>query len=192
MTREKALSIKKSQEQALSLLLPNALYIALYIRSDPPNANDFHWAFYHHHHHHNSQGGTKHDAENHSGGWQVQHAPTGCIFKTLFLCVLIHIADIPDSRTAELETVLRERDADVNDIDAVTCRVWLKGVLERLEQEGIVRCEGRGQRLGLGLGLGDQVQEEAFAIGNGFMDDAARNVQPRPVVKSRVSFGEKE
>ena len=105
--------------------------------------------------------------------------------------MLTHIADIPDSRTAELESVLRERDADVNDIDAVTCRVWLKGVLERLEQEGIVRCEGRGQGLGLGLGLGDQVQEEAFAIGNGFMDDAARNVQPRPVVESRVFFGEK-
>ncbi|PWY66593.1 hypothetical protein BO83DRAFT_439844 [Aspergillus eucalypticola CBS 122712] len=27
---------------------PNALYIALFIRDDPPKPNDYHWALYHH------------------------------------------------------------------------------------------------------------------------------------------------
>lgn len=40
--------IKAKQDQALKDLSHLKLYIALYIRKDPPVANDFHWAFYYH------------------------------------------------------------------------------------------------------------------------------------------------
>lgn len=189
MTRENALRIKARQEHASTLLTPNSLSIALYIRADPPNANDFHWAFYHHHHQPSPDakvaGGTKHEAVNNSGGWCVEHASTGCIFKTAFLCVVIQIAEIGDVRVREMEAIMRERDDDVNEIDGVTCRVWLKGTLERLVRAGVVECRGD---LG-GRDLWDVVQEEMFAIGNGFMDDAARNIQPRPMVKSKTFYG---
>lgn len=44
----KAQEIQRLQEQALSQLAPHTLYIALWLRNDPPPLNDFHWVFYHH------------------------------------------------------------------------------------------------------------------------------------------------
>ena len=84
----------------------------------------------------------------------------------------------------EMEAIMRERDDDVNEIEGVTCKVWLKGTLDRLVRDGVVECRGD---LG-GRDLGDVVQEEVFAIGNEFMDDAARNVQPRPMAKSKIFY----
>lgn len=181
--RQKVLSIKKSQETAQSLLPPNTLYIALCIRSDPPVPNDFHWALYLHTPAHTpGGGGTKHDAENHAGGseggWIAQHAPTAGILKTNFLCVLVHIADIPETQIGVVEGVMRERDGDLNEIPAVTCRVWLLVVLERLIGMGVVRCEGGVQG----------VERECLGFGNEFMEEAAGNVQPRPVVRAGGCF----
>lgn len=190
MTRETALRIKAQQEHASTLLVPNSLYIALYIRTDPPTANDFHWAFYHRSQQQQPSpnakvaGGTKHEAVNNPQWWCVQHTSTGCLFKTAFLCVVIQIAEIAEARVPEMEAIMRERDDDVNEIEGVTCRVWLKGTLDRLVRDGVVECRGD---LG-GRDLGDVVQEEVFAIGNEFMDDAARNVQPRPMVKSKIFY----
>lgn len=115
----------------------------------------------------------------------MEHASTGCIFKTAFLCVVIQIAEIAAVRVREMEAIMRERDDDVNEINGVTCRVWLKGTLERLVRAGVVECRGDLD----GRDLWDVVQEEIFAIGNGFMDDAARNIQPRPMVKSNTFYG---
>lgn len=42
---------------------------------------------------------------------------------TFFLCVLIHIADIPGPWASELEAAVRERDDDVDNTNAVTRRV---------------------------------------------------------------------
>lgn len=95
--------------------------------------------------------------------------------------VLIQIADVPEEKGGVLEEIMRERDAGLNEIEEVTCRVWLLIVLKRLVKEGIVQCAS-------GLGS-DKVEEECMVIGNRFAEEAARNVQPRPVVKSRVSFG---
>lgn len=189
MTRENALRIKAEQEHASTLLTPNSLSIALYIRADPPNANDFHWAFYHHHEpspHTKVAGGTKHEAVNQNIGWYVEHTSTGCIFKTVFLCVVIQIAEITDTRVREMDTIMRERDDNLNEIDGVTCRDWLKYILKRLVDTGVVECWGDLA----GRDLGDVVEEEMFAIGNKFMDDAARNIQPRPLVRSRTFCGD--
>lgn len=45
-TREKANLIKQLQDEALRNLSPNTLYIVLYLRSDPPEPNNFHWGFF--------------------------------------------------------------------------------------------------------------------------------------------------
>lgn len=70
---------------------------------------------------------------------------------------------------------MKEEDGNLNDIDGVTCRVWLFVILKRLMEQGIVR----------DLDV-DKMQEECMAIGNGFSEDSARNVQPRPIVRSRI------
>lgn len=70
---------------------------------------------------------------------------------------------------------MRSYDDAVNSIPGVTCRVWMFAVLLRLVQSGIVRCEDL-----------DALQEECKEFGNRYRWDAAANVQPRPVVVSRV------
>lgn len=176
---EKARSNKKAQEHVQSVLSPHHLYIALYIRSDPPTPNNFHWAFYHHTPATHHGGGTKHEVTNYGssevGGWITSHEPASAVFKDAFLCVLIRIADVPEEKGGILEGIMKERDVDLNEIEGVTCRVWLFIILKRLMEEGIVR----------GVDVA-KAEEECMEIGNGFAKEAARNLQPRPVVKLRV------
>lgn len=186
--RQQALTNKTLQEQAQSHLSPNTLYIALYIRSDPTLPNDYHWAYYlHTPSHHRGGGGTKHDTDNTSGVWIPHHDTTAGILKTNFLCTLVHIADIPEERIGRVEEIMRERDGDLNQIPGVTCRVWLMVILRRLVEEGVVVLQGGGVE-----GRVEAVEEDCKGWGNGFAGEAARNVQPRPVVRSRVCFGSGE
>lgn len=82
---------------------------------------------------------------------------------------------------------MRERDGDLNQIPGVTCRVWLMVILRRLVEEGVVVLQGGGVE-----GRVEAVEEDCKGWGNGFAGEAARNVQPRPVVRSRVCFGSGE
>jgi hypothetical protein len=86
MARERALQIKRAQEQALASLPQRHLYIVLWIRRDPPITNDFHWEFYYHK---NASGGTKYHMRNVGGGWLPDLGPTGGVFKSNFLCILV-------------------------------------------------------------------------------------------------------
>lgn len=170
--RERAATIKKQQEDALARLPPNALFIVLWIRSDPPRQNDFHWGYYFHS---GPQGGTKYHMKNIGGGWIPDHGPTGGVFKSNFLCVLIQVATIPETARSSLDQIMRSHDGDVNNIPGVTCRVWLVKTLEKLIQHGLVRC-----------GSPDELQQECMSFGNQYSPGAAINQQPRPVVRSRL------
>ncbi|KMU85036.1 hypothetical protein CIHG_02819 [Coccidioides immitis H538.4] len=79
--RERASIIKKAQEDALARLPLNTLFIVLYIRSDPPQSNDFHWGYYFHT---SAQGGLKYHMRNLGGGWIPDHGPTGGVFQVQF------------------------------------------------------------------------------------------------------------
>ncbi|UDD60070.1 hypothetical protein AFCA_007499 [Aspergillus flavus] len=70
-------------------LTPNSFYIALYIRTDPPIPDNFHWALYLHHH----ETGTKYHITNESTGWIAAHAPESAILNSFLLVGLIRIAD---------------------------------------------------------------------------------------------------
>ena len=112
------------------------------------------------------------------------HDPVAGILKTNFLCTLVHIADIPEASIGRVEEIMRERDGDLNEIPGVTCRVWLMVILGRLVEEGVVVLQGGIEGRGV-----EAVEEDCMDWGNGVAGEAARNVQPRPVVRSRVCFG---
>ena len=168
------------QNSALPTLPSHTLYIVLYIRNDPPQLNDFHWALYQHHN--TTTGGMKYDVKNINNSWMTDHAWTGNIFKTNFLCVLIQIATLGDGdeekEMSTLDLGIRSLDESVNEIPGVTCRVWLFVILERLAREGILRFGEGLENVGL-------LERECMDFGNAVMGDAAANVQPRPVVVSR-------
>jgi hypothetical protein len=66
--------------------------------------------------------------------------PTGGVFKSNFLCVLVQIASIPADEEQRLDQLMRTYDGNVNSIPGVACRVWLFRILEVLVQGGLVRC----------------------------------------------------
>jgi hypothetical protein len=172
VARERALQIKRAQGQALVSLPQRHLYIILWIRRDPPITNDFHWGFYYHK---NASGGTKYHMRNVGGGWLPDHGPTGGVFKSNFLCVLVQIASIPADEEQRLDQLMRTYDSNVNSIPGVTCRVWLFRILEVLVQGGLVRCADL-----------QALEAECMDCGNQHMSSAANNTQPRPVVASRL------
>lgn len=173
--RERAALIKREQDDALLNLPMNGLFIVLHIRSDPPRQNDFHWGLYFHA---NRLSGVKYHITNVGGsGWIPDHGQTSGVFKSLFLCALIQIAIVPEAEHPRVDQVIRCHDNDVNTIHEVTCRVWVMAILQKLAQHGVVRCNDL-----------DALEQECMAIGNQYSTAAAKNDQPRPVVRSRLCF----
>ncbi|KAJ0421186.1 hypothetical protein BJY00DRAFT_312372 [Aspergillus carlsbadensis] len=168
--RERGLLIKKAQEEALARLPIDTLFIVLYIRNDPPQLNDFHWGYYLHT---SPRGGVKYHVRGIGSGWIPDHGERGGgVFKSNFLCVHVEIANVPSAQHALLDQIMRSHDADVNSIPGITRRVRLLTILEELAGAGLVRCGDIGA-----------LQEECMAFGNWYSDGAARNEQPRPVVR---------
>ncbi|PYH97374.1 hypothetical protein BO71DRAFT_481235 [Aspergillus ellipticus CBS 707.79] len=95
-------------------LKPNALYIALFIRDDPPKPDGYHWALY----------------------YQDATSSTG-ILKTFLLVGLIHIAYVPPTTLAKatLDRVFRSYDEMLNQNETITCRTWVLDVLRRLQEQ---------------------------------------------------------
>lgn len=170
---ERAKGIKKKQEEALAGLPPNTLYIALYLRSDPPTKNDFHWALYLHK---GATGGTKYQVENPYNGYMPNHSHTGNIFKDNFLCVLIRLATIPEEVQEQFDQIVRSHDEEIQSIPGVTCRVWLLLVIGELAQHGILHCDSV-----------KALESECMEKGNLHSASAAENEQPRPVVESQCA-----
>ncbi|KAM5442921.1 hypothetical protein MferCBS31731_001793 [Microsporum ferrugineum] len=171
---EKALAIKKIQEEALSRLPLNTLYIVLWIRSDPPTPNNFHWGYYFHT---SKTRGYKYHMKNLAGGWIADHGETGGVFKSNFLCVLIQIASVPPEKKTLLDQVMKSRDGDVNSIPGMSCRVWVLTIAEKLAQQGLLRYSSL-----------EALEQECFRVGNQYSAGAADNNQPRPVVRSEVCY----
>ena len=113
--------------------------------------------------------------KNLGSGWVTEHGPTGGVFKSQFLCVLIQIASIPAEEEQQLQQTMTTYDATPNSIPNVTCRVWLFTILKLLVQQGLVGCEDL-----------ESLQAECMDHGNQYMNGAADNNQPRPVVVSSL------
>lgn len=170
--KERAQEIRQAQQEALASLPHRTLFIVLFIRSDPPPANDFHWGFYYHK---NAAGGTKYHIRNMGSGWIPDHASTGGVFKSNFLCTLIKIADVPAAKESQLDSAMRAYDNSLSTIPGLTCRVWLFTVMALLVQYGVVRCNDL-----------NALQTECMSIGNQHRLGAAANNQPRPVAAATL------
>ncbi|KAL1973232.1 hypothetical protein VTN31DRAFT_5867 [Thermomyces dupontii] len=167
--KEKAAAIKTAQEKALTQLPLCPLYIVLYIQSDPPVANDFHWSFYHHL---NLTEGVEYQVRNVGDGWITDHGWRSCICKQQFLCVLVQIGIVPEKRRDQLDEIMRMHDAKANEIPGVTYRVWLFTILEEPMKAGLVQFDNVCSKIASILGMS--------------MLSAAANDQPRPVVSSTL------
>ncbi|KAK2809689.1 hypothetical protein FQN50_003533 [Emmonsiellopsis sp. PD_5] len=166
-----------------SSLTPSSLYVALYLRTDPPTPNDFHWALYHHLSPHT--GGIKHHIRNEgSGHWIPDHSPTVNIMKELLLVGLLRIAQVPEEMGREgLERAVGMFDGGLNGGEVgmtMTCRVWVVKVL------GVLRGEGLFGDVVVDLG---ELEREVKGWGNGQAMGASANVQPRPVGELGLCFG---
>ncbi|KAA8646445.1 uncharacterized protein ATNIH1004_007875 [Aspergillus tanneri] len=163
----------------MTSLMPNNLYIALYIRTDPPQPNNFHWTLYHHHYHHDSASpatGTKYHIINESTGWIATHGRESCILKTFLLFGLVRIASVPWDATDAIDRSIRMYDSQLNAM-GVTCRTWLFRVLRDLQED---------EHALQGVDL-EALEEELTQWGYGFADEACRNVvDPQSAVLSNI------
>jgi hypothetical protein len=167
--------VKRLQEIALAQLPRNGLFIVLYLRSDLPLPNDFHWSLYFHTTAGTQPGGHKYHIKNLSNGWITDHGPTAGVFKSNFLCVLIQIAAISQERMRETDAIIRSKDDQINQIPGVSCRVWLMTILAILRARSLLKCNDLYA-----------LQEECFRFGNEHSVGALGNDQPRPVKRSRL------
>ncbi|KAB8078908.1 hypothetical protein BDV29DRAFT_165522 [Aspergillus leporis] len=160
-------------------LTPDSLYIALYIRSDPPVRDDFHWALYLHRPREGTGTGIKYHIRNAgTPGWIAAHAPETSIMSTFLLVGLLRIADLSaTSSRSVVDRLIRAYDDRINEMD-VTCRTWLFKALELLNEEKFLR---EGEEIDLGA-----LEREVMDWGNEVAKDATKNVQPRPIGASKV------
>lgn len=167
--RQRASALRLGQADILSKLSLNTLHIALYIRSDPPLPNDFHWAFYLHT---NSPGGYKYHVRGRNNRWLSGHESAANILSENYLCVLIEIATIPVETHERLEQIMKSLDSTLNQTPGITCRTWLLMILAKLVEAGLMEIDVA------------ELEKECYDFGNGFSLATAMNVQPRPLVKS--------
>lgn len=165
--------IRRLQDLALASLPVRGLFIVLWIRSDPPGPNDFHWGLYFHRS--GTDGGTKYHITNLSRGWINDHGSTKGVFKSSFLCVLIQIATIPLQAVVQMDGIARSKDRELNQIPGLTCRVWVMQIIAILRANSLVKC-----------GDINALQNEIFQIGNRYRFGAINNDQPRPVTRSQL------
>lgn len=162
-------------------LTPNTLYIALYVRTDPPVPDNFHWALYFHHD--ATRGGTKYHITNEGGqsAWVASHGPESNILKTFLLVGLLRIVDVPPGAVDAVDQLIRRYDAQLNDL-GVTCRTWLFRVLQLLQRQepSPVDAVEDGKVLDAKVDL-ETLEREVKDWGNRYAAEACRNVQPRPV-----------
>ncbi|KAK7541672.1 hypothetical protein BKA81DRAFT_79137 [Phyllosticta paracitricarpa] len=153
---------------ALEELKPQGLYVALYIRDDPPKPNDFHWALYLHEI--NGKGGTKYHVKGRQGRWMADHTETKGLLKEFLLVGLFQIAAVPDGLQRQVDEAFRSLDEKINEVD-VTCRTWVFRVLEILRQseQSLIQEDM------------DALETEVKEWGNQHSLSASKNEQPRPI-----------
>ena len=164
-------------------LEPGSLYIVLKLRSDSLEDKTFHVMLYLHKSDANTPtmklGGTKYHITNlRSDMWLTDHGPESAIMKIFLLNCLVRVAsDIPSDRWDEIDAIIRAKDGEIN-VDGMNCRVWVVQTLQRLQDAGI-------QFLGRDI---EEIDNEAFKIGNLYRESAVNNEQPRPIVDVFCEF----
>lgn len=157
-------------------LVIGGIYIALFVRDQPPRPNDFHWALYVHT---EPKSGRKYHIKSLGAGWIVDHGPENGVLKTFLLVGLFHVATIsPGKDTLDwLDGIFRTYDTRLNTPE-ITCRVWVLWILQLLKSDNILECDDLAA-----------LEREVFEFGNKYATDAADAKQPRPVETSKICRG---
>lgn len=166
-------------------LTPGGLYIFLYLTSTPGQRR-FHWALYHHYSYHevntvrdttmSYSRGYKYHIRNIGGGWIAEHSSKSGITGSAFLIGSILIGHVDLSLSEKVTTIVTQHDEVLNDIPSVTCRVWLKIVLQKLIDGDILKLAGTVA----------QLEEEITRIGDENEGDALNGILPRPIWTSSL------
>lgn len=103
------------------------------------------------------------------------HESTKSIFKEFLLVGLVRIASIEEGDREVVDRMARVEDETVNQIEGMTCCVWVKRFCERLRKEGLMRFESW-----------ERLEEELVSWGVENNQSSLDNVQPRPLSFSKV------
>jgi len=155
-------------------LQENGIYILLFLRSDQPVNDDFHWALYHHYN--DTLGGKKYHITGSVGTWTAGHVSTIGVVKSFLLVGLFHICTVLAGFEAHVDTQIRQYDEALNPDPTITCRVWLFRVLAKLKEPV------SGHKI-IDADL-DQLEREVKDFGNLHAMSAVFNEQPRPIGSS--------
>lgn len=162
---------------SLKDLEPNGLFVLLFLRTDLPVQNDFHWALYLHGD--SSSGGTKYHIKQQGSGWITDHGTTYGVFKSFLLIGLFQIATIRAGWESYVDSQLRTYDPWIN-TPGISCDIWVFWVLRLLQQPvngyRILNCDDL-----------DELANEIKEWGNGYSAAAVANRQPRPIGRSSKS-----
>lgn len=159
------------QPTHMSPLQLESLYIAVFLG---PAIDKPHWALYHHTS--ETKGWKYHIKGAGNNSWIAEHATVGAILRTVLLTGLVRIAHID----LALEAAVREHIYTIpHDTEGTTCRVWLLKAVSGMIEKGWVACDDIRA-----------LEKEVFAFAAEQFEDTMNNVQPRPVIESKVcSFG---
>ncbi|KAJ5321977.1 hypothetical protein MYU51_002665 [Penicillium brevicompactum] len=169
--RQRASALRRKQTHVRDMLTPGALHVVLYIRSDTPVPNDFHWALYLHT---GNPGGHQYHVRARNGSLEPAHETILNIMAGHFLCILIEVATLHQDKVTygRVDQIMKSFDATLNLVSGLNCRTWVLMVLHMLVGAEMVH---------LNIEL---LEKECLDFGNGFSIAASLDVQPRPVVKS--------
>jgi hypothetical protein len=161
---------------SLADLKDGGLYVLLFIRGDPPEKDNFHWALYLHKN--AASGGTKYHIKTQGSGWIADHGPNSGVFKSFLLVGLFRIADVPAGLGGYVDQTLRTYDNQLNN-SGITCKVWVFRVLELLRRKSngyaVLKCNDF-----------TALEREVKDWGNSETPGAARNEQPRALAASQI------
>ncbi|KAK7676139.1 hypothetical protein QCA50_014924 [Cerrena zonata] len=168
-------------------LTPGGLYIALFLTSTPGRRR-FHWALYHHYSHSEQidkdgnlrtyNRGHKYHIRSLGEGWIADHTPESGIMTSAYIIGLVLIGHIDPDIAQNVSQVATRYDGSLNDMAGVTCRVWLKIILQDLLDANLLKLAGSVA----------QLEEEIYQFGEQGEQDAMNGILPPPIWTSELTL----
>ncbi|EGN93904.1 hypothetical protein SERLA73DRAFT_78282 [Serpula lacrymans var. lacrymans S7.3] len=157
-------------------LIPNALYIIMFLTGFGQEPRKFHWGVYLHIQ--NLSGGKPAGYNYHiksiGTGWMTDHAPTNGVLMSFVLVGLLAVATIPTEHRPLFEAIVTSEDHKIN-AGGITCRLWTLAALQRLKDARLLKCAS----------ISD-LEQEAISFGESFRLDAVAAKLPRPIQNSQL------
>ena len=126
--------------------------------------------------HNNAEvGGTKLHLTGSTGGWIPDHGTTLGAMGSTKLVGAIRTADFDPSQRDKVETIIRQDDSKLHEIEPLNCRIWVSRACLRLRDEKLMDFE-----------QWEDVRREVVDFSNGHWHSGYYNEQPRPLGFSRV------